>query len=140
LFTQGFIEPNTKGEGMAEFLDNHEGPERGWLGQWDHVSGNERTKDGRLAMGREGWFKETLSFFDEHLKGIEPKVTYPDYAVQDSTGTWRAEKSWPTTAKGTVQTADNGGAGFFVWSGPIAKSTRVTGIPKVSMTARGEGT
>ncbi|MPY58554.1 CocE/NonD family hydrolase [Streptomyces spongiae] len=162
FFTQGFIEPNTKGEGMEEFLDNHEGPERGWLGQWDHVRGDKRTQDGQLAMGREGWYKETLSFFDEHLKGVEPKVTYPDYAVQDSTGTWRVEKSWPATdrsttlrlgdgsytdtgggsttaAKGTAQTAGSDGAGFFVWSEPIAKSTRITGTPKVSMTARGEG-
>ena len=37
--TQGFIEKNTKPEEMQEYLDNHKGPQRGWVGQWDHVAG-----------------------------------------------------------------------------------------------------
>lgn len=155
FFTQGLIEPNTKPEGMREFLDNHRGTERGWVGQWDHVRGNDRTEDGRLAMGREGWFKETLSFFDEHLKGSEPKTDYPNYAVEDNTGKWRAEKSWPAKDRsaslrlgdgsyvdngaGSDQGADSGESSFFVWSKPVEKATRVTGTPNVSMTAEGEG-
>ncbi|MFD3487835.1 CocE/NonD family hydrolase [Streptomyces sp. NPDC058665] len=97
--TQGFIENNTKPEEMQEYLANHKGPERGWLGQWDHVRGGDRTSDGRLAMGREGWYDETLSFYDQYLKGIKPKVDYPAYSVQDSTGTWRAQKTWPVVER-----------------------------------------
>ncbi|MFI0036640.1 CocE/NonD family hydrolase [Streptomyces mutabilis] len=114
--TQGFIENNTKPEEMQEYLDNHEGPERGWLGQWDHVRGGDRTPDGRLAMGREGWYEETLSFYDQYLKGIRPDVRYPAYAVEDSTGAWRAQRTWPVTERsvtlplGGGSYVDDGGA------------------------------
>ena len=92
LFTQGLLEWNTEAEGMQEFLDNHQGPQRGWLGPWDHWRGNDRAPDGRLQMGRERWFDEVLSFYDEHLKGIEPPVAYPNFAIQDSTGAWRTQE------------------------------------------------
>ncbi|MER5178435.1 CocE/NonD family hydrolase [Streptomyces sp. NPDC002896] len=114
--TQGFIENNTKPEEMQEYLDNHAGPERGWLGQWEHVRGGDRTSDGRLSMGREGWYDETLSFYDEYLKGIEPTVDYPAYAVEDSTGAWRAQDTWPVVERsvtlplGGGSYVDDGGA------------------------------
>ncbi|WP_405550242.1 CocE/NonD family hydrolase [Streptomyces globisporus] len=159
FFTQGTTESNTLPVGMEEFLSNHRGSERGWVGPWDHVRGNERT-GGKLAMGRDGWFEESLSFFDEHLKGRDPQVHYPNYAVQDNSGKWRAETSWPAAdrtvdlALGSGSYVDTGagseqiGAGpeaaqkdgrYFVWSRPLEKATRVSGTPKVTMTARGEG-
>src|ERR671919_692768 len=73
--TQGFIEPNTKPEDMEEYLDNHQGPERGWLGQWDHVRG-----------------------YDKYVRGIGPSVTDPNYAIEDSLGDWRAQGTWPMTS------------------------------------------
>jgi putative CocE/NonD family hydrolase len=114
--TQGFIENNTKPEEMQEYLDNHRGPERGWLGQWDHVRGGDRVGDGRLAMGREGWYEETLSFYDQYLKGVRPTVRYPAYSVEDSTGAWRAQRTWPvversvTLSLGGGSYVDDGGA------------------------------
>ncbi len=114
--TQGFVENNTKPEEMQEYLDNHRGPERGWLGQWDHVRGGDRTSDGRLAMGREGWYEETLSFYDQYLKGVRPTVRYPAYSVEDSTGAWRAQPTWPVTERrvrlplGGGSYVDDGGA------------------------------
>ncbi|MFE9249086.1 CocE/NonD family hydrolase [Streptomyces sp. NPDC007088] len=114
--TQGFIENNTKPEEMQEYLDNHKGPERGWLGQWEHVRGGDRTSDGRLSMGREGWYAETLSFYDQYLKGIKPAVRYPAYSVEDSTGAWRAQKTWPVVERsvslplGGGTYVDDGGA------------------------------
>ncbi|MGW7517762.1 CocE/NonD family hydrolase [Streptomyces sp. NPDC054796] len=200
--TQGFIEPNTKPEEMQEYLDNHKGVERGWLGQWDHVRGGDRTGDGRLAMGREGWYEETLSFYDHHLKGDRPGTDYPAYAVEDNTGAWRAQKTWPVVEKsatvglGGGTYVDDGGASaradlaasggpaakspappsgsgewdmenapatepsapkglageaakrqragevtssFFVWSEPVRKPVRVTGTPRVSLSAKGQG-
>ncbi|MFC8225230.1 CocE/NonD family hydrolase [Streptomyces sp. NPDC057287] len=198
--TQGFIENNTKPEEMQEYLDNHKGPERGWAGQWDHVRGGDRTSDGRLAMGREGWYDETLSFYDQYLKGIRPAVRYPAYSVEDSTGAWRAQKTWPVverrvtlplgggsyvddgglsgiaapgTAGGTAsrepaersgewdmenapatdRTAPEGPAeelsrlqetgavtsSFFVWSKALRNAVRVTGTPRISLRAEGEG-
>lgn len=198
--TQGFIENNTKPEEIQEYLDNHKGPERGWLGQWEHVRGGDRTADGRLSMGREGWYDETLSFYDQYLKRERPTVSYPAYSVEDSTGAWRAQRTWPgesrtsNIALGSGAYVDDGGASaggaaaqaggralspaaqpsgewdlenapsldpaapktlaagaaglqaagevtssFFVRSEPAARSVRVTGTPRISLTAKGEG-
>lgn len=53
LFTVGFVDLTTETLSMQEFLDNHQGPQRGWLGPWDHVGGAQTAKNGRLEMGRE---------------------------------------------------------------------------------------
>lgn len=106
--TQGFVEPNTKPEDMEVFLDNHTGVERGWLGPWDHVRGNDVVSDGRLAMGRAGFFDEVLRFYDEFLKGEAPAVDDPAYAIQDSTGAWRAQDTWPEADDRTVARLGNG--------------------------------
>ena len=106
--TQGFIEPNTKPEDMQVFLDNHTGVERGWLGPWDHVRGNDVVSDGRLAMGREGFFDEVMRFYDEFLKGEAPGVEDPAYAIQDSSGAWRAQDTWPEADGSTVAKLRNG--------------------------------
>ncbi|BBH68821.1 hypothetical protein ACTI_55060 [Actinoplanes sp. OR16] len=99
--TQGFIENNTKPEDMEEFLDNHHGVERGWLGQWEHVRGNETNDQGRLLMGRAGFFDEVMRFYDRYLKGIRPAVHDPAYAIEDNTGAWRAQPTWPTPSSFT---------------------------------------
>lgn len=149
--TQGFLEWNTEPEGMAEFLDNHQGPQRAWLGQWDHKRGNERTADGRLETGREGWFDEVFSFYDQYLKGVDPTVAYPPVAIQDSTGAWRAQGTWPvvdrtaTVDLGGGSYTDDGllagpGSSYTVRSAPLARTTRITGTPRVALTADGHGT
>ncbi|MEU1214584.1 CocE/NonD family hydrolase [Streptomyces sp. NPDC005790] len=115
--TQGFIENNTKPEEMQEYLDNHRGPERGWVGQWEHVRGGDRTSDGRLSMGREGWYDETLAFYDQYLKGVRPAVRYPAYSVEDSTGAWRAQKTWPVVERPVVLPL---GAGAYVDDGGLS--------------------
>ncbi|WP_353650825.1 CocE/NonD family hydrolase [Nakamurella sp. A5-74] len=150
--TQGFIEWNTEAEGMQEFLANHQGPERGWLGQWDHVRGNDRTPDGQLEMGREGWFAEVMSFYDQYLKGIAPTSEYPAYSIQDSTGTWRAQDTWPaadsrvTLPVGRGSYLDDGRESgtdsknsFITRSEPLDKATRITGTPRISLNAVGQG-
>ncbi|HWL98286.1 MAG TPA: CocE/NonD family hydrolase [Nocardioidaceae bacterium] len=114
--TQGFIEPNTKPEDMEQYLDNHRGPERGWLGQWDHVRGNETDAAGRLLMGRAGWFDEVMRFYDQHVRGVDPAVSDPAYALEDSLGNWRAQRTWPMTGISVAarlrsgRYVDNGGA------------------------------
>ncbi|MEU6130044.1 CocE/NonD family hydrolase [Saccharopolyspora sp. NPDC047091] len=150
FITQGLLEWNTEPEAMQEFLDNHEGPERGWIGPWDHVRGDERTADGRLAMGRDGWFEEAMSFYDEHLKGIAPPVRHPAFAVQDGTGTWRGQDSWPISDRpATVELTggsylDDGGddgptGGIVERSEPVARDTRITGTPRIALDTAGRG-
>ncbi|MCO8276697.1 CocE/NonD family hydrolase [Actinoplanes sp. TRM 88003] len=126
--TQGFIEDNTKPEDMDEYLANHRGPKRAWLGQWNHVRGNDRTEEGQLEMGREGWFAETMAFYDQYLKGIAPKVKYPAFAVQDSTGKWRAQNTWPVVEK--TATIGLGGGSYFDDGGADARAALVeSGAP-----------
>ncbi|MEU0355245.1 CocE/NonD family hydrolase [Streptomyces cyaneofuscatus] len=161
LFTQGLTENNTKPLGMEEYLANHRGVERGWIGPWDHVRGNERGADGKLAMGRAGWLKETMAFFDEHLKGEKPAERLPNFAVQDNSGVWREEETWPNAT--TTPTLDLGrgsytdiGSGsdptrdaeraarfgapsFLIRSEPVAQDVRVIGAPSIAMTASGTG-
>jgi putative CocE/NonD family hydrolase len=184
--TQGFVENNTKPEDIERYLTNHAGPERGWLGQWEHVRGNETNSQGTLLMGRAGWFDEVMRFYDLHLKGINPSVQDPNFLIEGSDGTWRAQDSWPDTKRETSvrlqpgsyvdngrartaapQGADAGvwdmehapdlptgpqdqgygpkprttddGKGFYTWSKPVGSDVRVTGTPRVSFTAKGEG-
>ena len=95
FLTQGLTENNTVADGMAQYLQNHTGYERAWLGPWDHVRGNEKEDDGRLKMGRAGWFNEVMRFYNRFLKDKEPPVEDPMVAVQTNDGKWRAEKTWP---------------------------------------------
>ena len=95
FLTQGLTENNTVADGLAQYMANHTGYERAWLGPWDHVRGNERGEDGRLLMGREGFFDEVMRFYDRFLKGTTPTVEDPPVAVQTNDGKWRAEDVWP---------------------------------------------
>jgi uncharacterized protein len=108
FFTQGFIENNTKPEDVQEFLANHRGYEHGWMGQWEHVRGNERNAAGQLLQGRAGFFDEVMRFYDYYLKGIRPSVHDPAFAIEDSTGVWRAQRTWPDPSSYTVAGLANG--------------------------------
>lgn len=98
--TQGFIEDNTRADGLVTLLRNRTAPTRAWLGMWEHIRGNDTNKEGRLKIGRTGWYNEVRDFFDTHLKGAQPHG-YPNIIVQDNTGAWRSQNSWPNTNKAT---------------------------------------
>ncbi|MFL5724039.1 MAG: CocE/NonD family hydrolase, partial [Chloroflexota bacterium] len=95
FLTQGLTENNTVSDGTAQYLQNHTGYERAWLGPWEHVRGNETDDSGRLKMGRAGWFDETMRFYDQFLKATKSTVKDPMIAVQTNDGKWRAENTWP---------------------------------------------
>ena len=107
FLTQGTTENNTAPDGTAEFLASHNGFQRGWLGPWEHVRGNETCIDGdgstgcsdypvgRLKEGRHGWFDEVMGFYDLFLKNTEPSTQYPPFAIQTNDGKWRGEATWP---------------------------------------------
>ncbi|WP_440708866.1 CocE/NonD family hydrolase [Herbiconiux sp. YIM B11900] len=98
MFTQGLTEQNTKPESMQLFLANHAGEQRGWLGPWDHVRGNEVDSTGALQMGRAGWFDEVMAFYDAHLKEHTTEIS-SSFFVQDNLGAWRVQDAWGTTDK-----------------------------------------
>jgi predicted acyl esterase len=95
FLTQGLTENNTVADGTAQYLNKHTGYERAWLGPWDHVRGNETEADGRLKMGRAGFFDEVMRFYDRFLQGARPSVKDPKIAVQTNDGKWRGEDVWP---------------------------------------------
>jgi putative CocE/NonD family hydrolase len=138
FLTQGLTENNTVADGLQEYLANHTGYERGWLGPWEHVRGNERcgsddgstgcddSNVGRLKMGRAGWFDEVMRFYGRYLKGETPSVADPPFAVQTNDGKWRSEKQWPPADMQTyttklksgnyVDTAQSVATGWDAWS------------------------
>jgi uncharacterized protein len=117
FLTQGLTENNTVADGLQEYLTNHTGDERGWLGPWEHVRGNETcargdsstgcddSNVGRLKMGRAGWFGEVMRFYRRYLKRQTPRVADPPFAVQTNDGTWRSEKRWPPADARSYRTA-----------------------------------
>ena len=122
FLTQGLTENNTVGDGLQEYLTNHTGYERGWLGPWEHVRGNERCGEndgstgcddsnvGRLKMGRAGWFDEVMRFYGRYLKAETPSVSDPPFAVQTNDGKWRSEQQWPPADMRTYTTTLKNGS------------------------------
>ena len=143
FLTQGLTENNTVADGMAQYLRNHTGYERAWLGPWEHVRGNETDESGRLKMGRAGWFDEVMRFYDRFLKGDTPAVEDPLVAVQTNDGVWRGEQQWPpadaadfTTPLRTGTYTDDGTAsstgssatnGVWTISKPLAHDVHLSG-------------
>jgi predicted acyl esterase len=152
FMTQGFLENNTKPDGAWDFFNNVAGPKRAWFGMWDHVRGNDTDANGRLLMGRHGWFDETMRFYDHYLKGITPAVSDPTLAVESSDGKWRAEEKWPpadsqpqTSTLKTGTYSDDGtnngenadgtppyGAGVWTFSPPFQYQVHLAGVPHIT--------
>jgi putative CocE/NonD family hydrolase len=115
--TQGLTENNTVGDGLQEYLTNHTGYERGWLGPWEHVRGNEKCADGdgstgcdadnvgAFKDGRASWFDEVMRFYGKFLKDETPTVADPPFAVQTNDGKWRSEAQWPPADVKTYTTS-----------------------------------
>jgi uncharacterized protein len=156
FLTQGFIENNTKPDGAFDFWNNVAGPKRAWFGQWEHVRGNDADENGRLRMGRKGWFDESMRFFDRYVAGKSsaeaPTEKDPPIALESSDGKWRSEPNWPpldafpATAKlkggtyvddatnnGTNDTFPPGPTGVGVWTFSPAFESNATfaGVPRL---------
>jgi len=104
-------------------------------------------------MGRQGWFDETMRFFDRYVKGAET-ADDPATVVQTSDGTWRSEAQWPPADAAALSTplrpgtytddaqnngtADGGtpnGQGIWTFSPPLAHDAHFAGVPKVKVSA-----
>jgi hypothetical protein len=89
LWSHGFNDSNTKPDNFLPVFKHLSGPKRAWIGQWDHVRGNEVR-----FVGRDGFMTEAMEWFDRFLKG-EQTPTRPGIRIQDGQGTWRTEATWP---------------------------------------------
>ena len=153
FLTQGLLEPNTKPDGAAAGFNAVKGPKRAWFGMWDHVRGNDRDEEGRLLMGRRGWFEETMQFYDRHLKGKKGGKKYPKVVVETNDGKWRPEPAWPPRDRFKVTAplrggtySDDGlnngsgdfgtppyGIGIWTFSRAFPHEVRIGGTPRVSV-------
>ena len=95
FLTQGLTENNTVADGTAQYLDNHAGPERAWLGPWEHVRGNETDASGRLKMGRAGFFDEVMRFYDQYLKGGARRCRTRRSPCRPTTASGARSSRWP---------------------------------------------
>jgi predicted acyl esterase len=157
FMTQGLLENNTKPDGAADAFNAVAGPKRAWIGMWDHVRGNDTDANGRLLMGRKGWFDETMRFYDLYLKGQSSSVQDPRIAVETNDGKWRAENNWPpadafnstaTLKTGSYQddgqnngSGDGGtppyGLGIWTFSPKFDNEVRLSGTPRVTVDTDG---
>lgn len=67
---------------------------------------------------------------------VPPKVTSIDHRAAKGSYVDSGAGSQPTPPE---QEAGRDAASFIVWSGPLETATRVTGTPRITMTAKGEG-
>ncbi|MDQ3933524.1 MAG: CocE/NonD family hydrolase [Actinomycetota bacterium] len=106
FLTQGLLENNTKPDGSADYYNALAGPKRAWFGMWDHVRGNDKNSQGRLAMGRPTWFEEAMRFYDRYVAGKPdseaPVSKDPPVALQTNDGKWRSEVNWPPPDRVTL--------------------------------------
>ena len=89
LWSHGFLDANTRADNFIDVYSKLRGPKRAWFGQYDHVRGNEADQ-----VGRDGFMREAMAWFDHHLKGL-PLKKFPPVEIQDSEGNWRSEGQWP---------------------------------------------
>ena len=94
FISAGLIEDNTEPDGLVELLKDRKAPTRGWLGMWNHVRANEKDAKGNIKVGRPGYFAEVMDFYAHYLKGAVTRFR-PNFIVQDNTGRWRVQSSWP---------------------------------------------
>lgn len=89
FWEHGFLDVNAKPDNFMDVWTGLGGERRGWFGQWQHDRPN------LDLVGRDGYYLETMRFFDRHLKGDTSAPADPPVEVQDNLGKWRAEQVWP---------------------------------------------
>ncbi|MBW3584060.1 MAG: CocE/NonD family hydrolase [Euryarchaeota archaeon] len=92
FFVHGFQDWNVKPDHILPWLDviPEDVPVKAWLHQW--------TQDGtgHVYPMRDDWNLTMLRMMDHFLKDIDTGILEePMFQVQDSTGIWRDEGSWP---------------------------------------------
>jgi predicted acyl esterase len=153
FMTQGLLENNTKPDGFVDFWQNVGGPKRAWFGMWDHVRGNDKNGQGRLAMGRPTWFDEAMRFYDRYVAGKSqtqaPVENDPPVALQTNDGQWRKETTWPpkdavvlnaplkagTYDDDGTEGGYNDGSGANIWtfSPQFAHDVELSGTPRITV-------
>lgn len=141
IWSHGLLDANTKPNNFLDVYLELGGPKRAWIGQYDHVRGNEDK-----LVGRDGFMDEAMAWLDHYLKGM-PLKRYPTIEVQDSEGNWRTESEWPPRDGDSYQlsvkpgsymdvrgdSARNPQEGTWTFSEPVPYDMHVAGVPRLSI-------
>jgi predicted acyl esterase len=156
FLNEGFLEDNTKPDGVYDLFNNLAGPKRAWFGQWDHVRGYEKDGEGKVYLtGRSTYLEEVMRFLDHYVRDLPladaPTDKDPPVIVNSFDGKWRGEDRWPPadaqyfrsplkdgayvddgSNKGTGAKAGNGS---WTVSQPLPYPVHLAGMPKITFDA-----
>jgi predicted acyl esterase len=97
LWIHGLDDRNVQPITIAGFFDRlpADTPHKALFGQWEHnYPDNHAGVEPEWA--REDWLEVATAWYDRYLKGLDTGVDgWPEVQVQDSTGQWRSEPSFP---------------------------------------------
>lgn len=148
LWSIGLNDVNTKADNFLPVYSRLRGPKRAWVGQYNHVRGNEAK-----AVGRRGFMREAMAWLDRYVKGVAAPAFAP-IEVQSNEGWWRTEEEWPprdvsswsvTLNGGTYADASDGtwatgdrplDTGILTFSHPAPYDVHVAGTPVVNVVAQ----
>jgi predicted acyl esterase len=90
FLVQGFFDPAVKPDNAWPFFDDLKVPKKAWFGFWFHQFPN------ASASGRTDMYPTLQRWFDHELLGVDNGIDKePVVDVQDSSGQWRHEATWP---------------------------------------------
>jgi predicted acyl esterase len=97
LWLHGFGDRNVQSITLAGFYDRLPAttPHKALFGQWEH-NYPDNHPGVEPDWNREDWLDTATDWYDQYLKGLDTGAgDWPPVQVQDSTGQWRSEPSFP---------------------------------------------
>ncbi|HWL38129.1 MAG TPA: CocE/NonD family hydrolase [Frankiaceae bacterium] len=156
LWSHGFRDPSVKPDNMTALYPLLRGPKRAWVGQFGHRAPQDPNDPAVLAR----YSAEAVDWLDAYVRqdpaALERVTAAPEAVVQEGDGRWRNDTAWPPRdaratslrlREGTyvedprddgTQPADDGEVLWSV-SRPLPYAVHLSGVPRVTLTARGTG-
>ena len=156
LWSHGFRDANTKPDNLSALYPLLRGPKRAWVGQFAHQYPTDRNE----PEVRERYIREAFDWLDAYVKR-DPKALrrvrgQSGAVVQTWDDEWRGDTAWPPKDMKPLATAlrsgtyadvvaNEGGtgneAGATLWSisQPLPYDVHLSGVPRVTVSATGEG-
>jgi hypothetical protein len=156
LWSHGFRDASVKPDNMTALYPLLRGPKRAWVGQFGHRAPNDPEVPAVLAQ----YTREAIDWLDAYVRGDAAALRrvrrQAPSVVQEGDGRWRADNAWPPRDSRAVTSAlrpgtyvedprDDGqqptDAGEVLWSvsQPLPYAVHLSGVPRVTLTARGTG-
>ena len=156
LWSHGFLDAQVKPDHLTALYPKLRGPKRAWVGQWLHQAPTDPEDD----QPRDRWNAEAFEWLDAYVKrdpaALRRVNARPRAVVQNGDGLWRGDDAWPprdaVPARFPLRTGtyveyatDNGselrerGGEVWTFSQPLPYAVHLSGVPRVSLSAKGAG-